>query len=76
MGRVESVPMWWKLLQLSIVVAVAVTNIEYQWTPNPLVVAVAGGGSAVLVTMFLTWLMDLARARRIKKAAAFRARQQ
>lgn len=62
-------------MQLSIVVAVSVSNIEYQWTPNPLVVAAFGGGAAILVTMFLTWLMDLSTARRIKKRAVFRARQ-
>jgi hypothetical protein len=59
--------MWWKLLQLSIVTAVAVSNIEYQWTPNPIVVAIFGGGAAVLVTMFLTWIFDLAALRRAKK---------
>lgn len=59
-------PMW-KLLQVSIFVAVAVSNIEYQWTPNPLLVAIIGGLAAYVATVTLSWMIELPTRRRLKK---------
>lgn len=53
--------MLWKLLQLTIFVGVLVTNIEWHWTPNPLVASGAGIGAAFLATVILGWLFSLPR---------------
>lgn len=45
----------WKLFQTAIFIAVAGSNIEYQWTPNPYLVAICGALAAYLATLFLTW---------------------
>jgi hypothetical protein len=42
----------WFILQGSIVFAVVASNIAYQWTPNPYIPALLGGGLAY----GLTWL--------------------
>lgn len=58
--------MLWKLLQAAIVIAVVATNIEYQWTPNPLIPAAAGAGIAFFVTYWLDKLFELFRRAREK----------
>lgn len=51
----------WKIFQLLVVFAVVGSNIEWQWTDNPLAATVVGIGVAFVLTEFLTWLLDLGR---------------
>lgn len=47
----------WKLLQISVVVAVVFSNIHWQWTPNGYVAALLGTVAAFLVTAALSGII-------------------
>lgn len=51
----------WKIFQLLVVFAVVGTNIEWQWTDNPLAATVVGILVAFVATDLLTALADLLR---------------
>ncbi len=58
--RVESAPMW-KLLQFAIFSAVVLSNVGYEWTPNPIVAGGLGIAAAYVVTLALVLLSRLLR---------------
>jgi hypothetical protein len=43
----------WKLLQLSVFLAVVFSNIHWQWTPNGYLASVLGIGAAFVLTLVL-----------------------
>jgi hypothetical protein len=45
--------MWWKLLQLTVFLAVSFTGIYYEWTPNGLVLGLVAATCAFAVTVLL-----------------------
>jgi len=51
--------MLWKLFQLTIIVGVVSTNIEWQWTPNGYLASGIAIGCAYLATVTLSWLFSL-----------------
>ncbi len=53
--------MWWKLLQLSVFLAVSFTGIYYEWTPNGLVLGIVAATCAFAVTVLLGDLFRLVR---------------
>lgn len=66
---VESAPMW-KLFQFAIVSAVVLSNVGYEWTPNPIVAGGIGILAAYLATVAVMLLAGLlARLRRVCKYA-------
>lgn len=64
----------WKLLQTTIVIAVLFSNVYWQWTPNGYVAMIYAGGTAFVVTVGLTALLDRVRAVRARYRRA-RARE-
>jgi hypothetical protein len=53
--------MWWKLLQLTVFLAVSFTGIYYEWTPNGLVLGLVAATCAFAVTVLLGDLFRLIR---------------
>jgi hypothetical protein len=60
--------MWWKLLQLTVFLAVSFTGIYYEWTPNGLVLGIVAATCAFAATVLLgdffrlvRWSANLAR---------------
>lgn len=53
--------MWWKLLQLSVFLAVSFTGIYYEWTPNGLVLGIVSATCAFAVTVLLGDFFRLVR---------------
>ena len=48
----------WKLIQYLIVCAVVMSNVHWQWTPNPNVAGLIGIGVSYVVTMVMVRLAD------------------
>jgi len=53
--------MWWKLLQISVFLAVSFTGIYYEWTPNGLVLGIVAATCAFAATVLLGDLFRLVR---------------
>lgn len=51
--------MFWKTLQVSVVLAVIASNIQWKWTENQLVPMMFGVGLAGAMTVFYGWAVDL-----------------
>lgn len=51
----------WKFIQWSIVAAVVMSNIYWQWTPNGLLAGLVGGGAAFIVTWIYVGLTGRGR---------------
>jgi hypothetical protein len=53
--------MWWKLLQLTVFLAVSFTGIYYEWTPNGLVLGLVSATCSFAVTVLLGDFFRLVR---------------
>ncbi len=53
--------MWWRLLQLSVFLAVSFTGIYYEWTPNGLVLGLVAATCAFAATVLLGDFFRLVR---------------
>lgn len=51
----------WKLIQYLIVSGMVMSNVHWQWTPNPYVAGLLGVGVAFVVTMVVVRLADALR---------------
>lgn len=54
----ESPPMW-KLFQIAVVFCVLMSNVHYEWTPNPYLAGLIAVGCAFVATVALAWLFTL-----------------